>query len=122
MKRKPLTLLERAVSEAAISQKPGFCRRDPGEIEPECILGCGVEGGQKGQKGTDIFAERKATYMPINRAEIIEEIEAHMRRFGGAPSEWWAGTAKDARGPFFQRHHEADLGDGRVNSFRLQMP
>ena len=50
--------------------------------------------------------------MPINHQEIIEEIEAQIRRLGGAFDEWIVGTAKDSRGPFFQRHREADLGDG----------
>jgi hypothetical protein len=50
--------------------------------------------------------------MPINRAELIEEFESNIRRYGGAFSEWCVGTAKDARGPFFQRHLVADLGDG----------
>ena len=50
--------------------------------------------------------------MPINHQEIIEEIEAQIRRHGGKFDEWSVGTAKDYRGPFFQRHREADLGDG----------
>ena len=50
--------------------------------------------------------------MPINHDEIIEEIEAHIRKFGGEFGEWCVGTAKDSRGPFFRRHLAADLGDG----------
>ena len=50
--------------------------------------------------------------MPINHEEIIEDIEGQIRKFGGAWEEWCVGTAKDSRGPFFQRHREADLGDG----------
>ena len=50
--------------------------------------------------------------MPINHNEIIEEIEGQIRKSGGAWNEWNVGTAKDSRGPFFQRHREADLGDG----------
>jgi hypothetical protein len=50
--------------------------------------------------------------MPINHHEIIEDMEAHIRKCGGAWEEWCVGTAKDSRGPFFQRHREADLGDG----------
>ena len=50
--------------------------------------------------------------MPINHSEIIEDFKAHMGRFGGAPSVWCVGTAKDARAPFFRRHLAADLGDG----------
>jgi hypothetical protein len=50
--------------------------------------------------------------MPINHQEIIEDIEGQIRRQGGKFDEWSVGTAKDSRGPFFQRHREADLGDG----------
>jgi hypothetical protein len=50
--------------------------------------------------------------MPINHEELIEEIEGHIRKFGGGFGEWCVGTAKDSRGPFFQRHLAADLGDG----------
>jgi hypothetical protein len=50
--------------------------------------------------------------MPINRDEIIEELEGQIRKCGGAWGDWCVGTAKDSRGPFFQRHREADLGDG----------
>jgi hypothetical protein len=49
--------------------------------------------------------------MPINHHEIIEEMEGQIRKCGGAWEEWSVGTAKDSRGPFFQRHREADLGD-----------
>jgi hypothetical protein len=50
--------------------------------------------------------------MPINHQEIIEDIEVQIRKNGAAWEEWSVGTAKDSRGPFFQRHREADLGDG----------
>jgi len=50
--------------------------------------------------------------MAISRAEMIEDLESHMRKFGGALSEWRVGTAKDARAPFFRRHFAEDLGDG----------
>jgi hypothetical protein len=50
--------------------------------------------------------------MPVNHHEIIEDIEGHIRKCGGAWEEWCVGTAKDSRGTFFQRHREADLGDG----------
>ena len=49
--------------------------------------------------------------MPIIHEEIIEDIEAHIRKFGGECSEWCVGTAKDARAPFFRRHLAMDLGD-----------
>jgi hypothetical protein len=52
--------------------------------------------------------------MPISHNEIIEEIERHIRKFGGGQSEWCVGTAKDARAPFFRRHLAADLGDGLI--------
>ena len=50
--------------------------------------------------------------MPINHHEIIEDMEGHIRKYGCAWEEWCVGTAKDSRGQFFQRHREADLGDG----------
>jgi hypothetical protein len=50
--------------------------------------------------------------MLINRDEMIEEFERQIRKFGGEFGEWCVGTAKDARGPFFQHHRAADLGDG----------
>ncbi len=50
--------------------------------------------------------------MPITREDIIEDLELHMRKSGGEPNEWCVGTAKDASGPFFQRHLVAELGDG----------
>ena len=50
--------------------------------------------------------------MPINHQEFIEDIEGQIRKCHGAWEEWSVGTAKDSRGPFFQRHREADLGDG----------
>ena len=50
--------------------------------------------------------------MLINRAEMIDELERNMRKFGGDFTEWCVGTARDARGPFFRRHFAEDLGDG----------
>ena len=52
--------------------------------------------------------------MPLKHGEIIEEIEAHIRKFGGERNDWCVGTAKDARAPFFRRHLAADLGDGLI--------
>jgi hypothetical protein len=52
--------------------------------------------------------------MPIKHEEIIEDLEDHVRKFGGERSEWCVGTAKDARMPFFRRHLTADLGDGLI--------
>ena len=50
--------------------------------------------------------------MLINHEEIIQDLEDHIRRFGGERGEWFVGTAKDARAPFFRRHFATDLGDG----------
>ena len=52
--------------------------------------------------------------MPINHDEIIEDIECHIRKFGGERSEWYVGTAKEVRAPFFRCHLTADLGDGLI--------
>ena len=46
--------------------------------------------------------------MRINENDIMDEIEAHMRKFGGDFGEWCVGTAKDCQGPFFLRHEEPD--------------
>jgi len=50
--------------------------------------------------------------MSISHHEIIEEMEGQIRKCHGVWEEWCVGTAKDSRGQFFQRHREADLGDG----------
>jgi len=60
--------------------------------------------------------------MLINHNEIIQDIERQIRKFGGAWSEWCVGTAKDARGPFFQHHRAADLGDGLAYREALTPP
>jgi hypothetical protein len=60
--------------------------------------------------------------MPINHHEIIEEIEAHIPKFGGELSEWCGGTAKDARGPFFRQYFAEDLGDGLAYRKRSYQP
>ncbi len=52
--------------------------------------------------------------MPSNRADIITDIQEHIQKFGGGWGEWCVGTAKDPRGPFFQNHLVADLGDGLI--------
>ncbi len=39
--------------------------------------------------------------MPFNYHEVIEDIEMHIRKCGGAWEEWCVGTAKDCRGTFF---------------------
>jgi hypothetical protein len=57
------------------------------------------------------FGEEGCT-MRFNCAELIEEFERNIRKYGGAFDEWCVGTAKDARGAFFQRHLVADLDDG----------
>lgn len=50
--------------------------------------------------------------MAIPHNEIIEELECQIRKSSGEWDDWSVGTAKDSRGPFFQRHREADLADG----------
>ena len=50
--------------------------------------------------------------MAINREDMIEDLERHMRKSGGELGEWCAGTAKDASAPFFRRHEAAEVGDG----------
>ena len=60
----------------------------------------------------NLKCKRKGAAKPINHDEIIEEIEGHIRKFGGEFGEWCVGTAKDSRGPFFRRHLAANLGDG----------
>jgi hypothetical protein len=35
---------------------------------------------------------RKAATMPINHDEIIDEIEGHIRKFGGGFGEWCVGA------------------------------
>jgi len=62
----------------------------------------------------DLRFKRKAAIMPIIHEEIIEDIEAHIRKSHGACNDWWVGTAKDARAPFFRRHLATDLGDGLI--------
>jgi hypothetical protein len=52
--------------------------------------------------------------MATNREEIIEDFEAHIRKTGGAPSDWLVGTAKNTHNPFFRNHIVADLGDGMI--------
>ena len=52
--------------------------------------------------------------MATNREEIIEDFEAHIRKAGGASSDWLIGTAKDMHSPFFRNHIAADLGDGLI--------
>jgi hypothetical protein len=49
--------------------------------------------------------------MRINQSEIIDDIEAHIRKFGGDYSEWCVGTARDSA---FFRQHQADLGEGLI--------
>jgi len=52
--------------------------------------------------------------MPINHREIVADIEEHIQKFGGGFGEWWVGTAKDSRGPFFESHRVAELNDGFI--------
>ena len=50
--------------------------------------------------------------MPLNREDIIEDLERHIRKSGGELSAWCVGTAKDSRTPFFERHLAAEVDDG----------
>ena len=52
--------------------------------------------------------------MRINENDIMDEIEAHIRKFGGDFGEWYVGTAKDCHGAFFLRHQEHDVGDQMI--------
>ena len=44
--------------------------------------------------------------MRVNENEIIEEIEAHIRRCGGEFGEWRVGTARDLEGSPLPCHRE----------------
>jgi hypothetical protein len=50
--------------------------------------------------------------MRINQNEIIDDIEAHIRKFGGDYSEWCVGTARDSA--FFRQPLAAERGDGLI--------
>jgi hypothetical protein len=52
--------------------------------------------------------------MATNREDIIADFQEHIRKAGGAFSDWLVGTAKDPRSPFFRNHIVADLGDGLI--------
>jgi len=58
--------------------------------------------------------KREAKAIPINHEEVIENLEAHIRRFGGALGERCVGMANDAHAPFFRQHMSADLGEGLI--------
>jgi hypothetical protein len=49
--------------------------------------------------------------MRINQSEIIDDVEAHIRKFGGDYSEWCVGTARDSA---FFRQPAAGLGEGLI--------
>ena len=50
--------------------------------------------------------------MPSNHEEIITEIKAHIGKLGGGLGDWYVGTAKDPRSPFFESHRVAEMNDG----------
>jgi hypothetical protein len=50
--------------------------------------------------------------MRINQNEIVDDVEAHIRQFGGDYSEWCVGTARDSAS--FRQHLAASLGDGLI--------
>jgi hypothetical protein len=52
--------------------------------------------------------------MALMHEDSIEDFQAHMRKLGGAASEWLIGTAPDAPGPFFQKHLRDDLDDEMI--------
>ncbi len=52
--------------------------------------------------------------MPMNHSEIISEIQNHIKKLGGASSDWCVGTAKDPRSPFFESHRVAEKSDGLI--------
>ncbi len=56
----------------------------------------------------------RAAIMRINENDIMDEVEAHIRKFVGDFGEWFVGTAKDYHGPFFLRHQNQDLGDQMI--------
>ena len=48
----------------------------------------------------------KRATMRINENDIIEEIDAHIRRCGGEFGQWSVGTAKDSEGASLRCHRE----------------
>ena len=52
--------------------------------------------------------------MATTREEKIADFQEHLRKAGGASSDWLVGTAKDPRSSFFRNHIVADLGDGLI--------
>lgn len=53
-----------------------------------------------------------ATSMRFNQSEIIEDILEHVRRQGGVPSGWCAGTAKNPT--LFDGPHSAGGSEGLI--------
>ena len=51
-------------------------------------------------------SREKGASMRINENDIIEEIEAHIRRCGGEFGEWRVGTAKDSEGAILRGQRE----------------
>jgi len=52
--------------------------------------------------------------MRIDENDIMDDVEAHIRKFGGDFGEWCVGTAKDCHGPFFLRQQEQGCGDQMI--------
>ena len=50
----------------------------------------GRERDKQGSQIADLRFKGKATPMPLNHSEIIEDLEEHIRKTGGAAGEWWA--------------------------------
>ena len=70
--------------------------------------------GCRGDTSPLVTRSMRGGIMRINENDIMDEVEAHMRKSGGERSEWCVGTAKDCQGPFFLRHQEQDLGDQMI--------
>ena len=58
--------------------------------------------------------EGKGATMRINENDIIDEIEAHIRRCGGELGEWRVGTAKDSEGASLPCHRAQAADEGLI--------
>ncbi len=50
--------------------------------------------------------------MLLSKDEIISDIEARIKRTGGAYRDWYVGVANDNREPIFEAHLLEDKNDG----------
>jgi hypothetical protein len=60
--------------------------------------------------------------MASNRQDIIEDFQEHMRKTGGAASDWLIGTAQDSRSPFFRNHIGKTPGKPRGKPGSICLP